>query len=149
MTRVLVVLNSSGSSMGRLEQWLPETWLDPVLVPGAELPETLDGFGGVVLLGGGFIVIAATGTTATAMVALLAAAIVAYDLHHKGNPFGPVVMGACRALVYGATAAALAGSVPTFVAVSAVAIAAYVASKFPPDPADSEAAAQLAASSRQ
>ena len=35
-------------------------------------------------------------------------------------------MGACRALVYGATAA-LAGSVPTFVAVSAVAIAAYVA----------------------
>ena len=29
------------------------------------------------------------------------------------------------------------------------AIAAYVASKFPPDPADSEAAAQLAASSRQ
>ena len=28
-------------------------------------------------------------------------------------------------------------------------IAAYVASKFPPDPADSEAAAQLAASSRQ
>jgi hypothetical protein len=82
------------------------------------------GFG---LLGGGFIVIAAMGTTATAMVALLAAAIVAYDLHHKGNPFGPVVMGACRALVYGATAAALAGSVPTFVAVSAVAIAAYVA----------------------
>ena len=29
------------------------------------------------------------------------------------------------------------------------AIAAYVASKFPPDPADSEAAAQLAASSRR
>jgi GMP synthase (glutamine-hydrolysing) len=55
MTRVLVVLNSSGSSMGRLEQWLPEANLDPVLVPGAELPETLDGFGGVVLLGGGFM----------------------------------------------------------------------------------------------
>ena len=68
------------------------------------------GFG---LLGGGFVMIAAMGTAATAMVALLAAAIVAYDLHHKGNPFGPVVMGACRALVYCATAAALAGSVPT------------------------------------
>ncbi len=55
MTRVLVVLNSSTSSMGRLEQWLPEAGLDPVLTPGAELPETLDGFGGVVLLGGGFM----------------------------------------------------------------------------------------------
>ena len=55
MTRVLVVLNSSTSSMGRLELWLPEAGLDPVLTPGAELPETLDGFGGVVLLGGGFM----------------------------------------------------------------------------------------------
>lgn len=55
MTRVLVVLNSSSSSMGRLEQWLPEAGLDPVLVPGAELPATLNGFGGVVLLGGGFM----------------------------------------------------------------------------------------------
>ncbi|MFI2365868.1 type 1 glutamine amidotransferase [Promicromonospora sp. NPDC019610] len=55
MTRVLVVLNSSTSSMGRLEQLLPEAGLDPVLVPGAELPGTLDGFGGVVLLGGGFM----------------------------------------------------------------------------------------------
>lgn len=55
MTRVLVVLNSPTSSLGRLEQWLPEAGLDPVLVPGAELPETLAGFGGVVLLGGGFM----------------------------------------------------------------------------------------------
>jgi GMP synthase-like glutamine amidotransferase len=55
MTRVLVVLNSSSSSMGRLEQWLPEAGLDPVLTPGAELPGTLEGFGGVVLLGGGFM----------------------------------------------------------------------------------------------
>lgn len=55
MRRVLVVLNSPTSSMGRLEQWLTEAGLDPVLTPGAELPETLGGFGGVVLLGGGFM----------------------------------------------------------------------------------------------
>ena len=55
MTRVLVVLNSPTSSLGRLERWLPEAGLDPVLTPGAELPETLAGFGGVVLLGGGFM----------------------------------------------------------------------------------------------
>lgn len=55
MTRVLVVLNSPTSSMGRLEQLLPEAGLDPVLTPAAELPENLDGFAGVVLLGGGFM----------------------------------------------------------------------------------------------
>jgi GMP synthase-like glutamine amidotransferase len=55
MTRVLVVLNSPTSTMGRLEQLLPEAGLDPHLTPGSELPETLDGFAGVVLLGGGFM----------------------------------------------------------------------------------------------
>lgn len=55
MTRVLVVLNSPTSSMGRLERLLPETGLDPVLTPGADLPDRLDGFGGVILLGGGFM----------------------------------------------------------------------------------------------
>lgn len=55
MTRVLVVLNSPTSLMGRLEQWLPEAGLEPVLTPGAELPERLDGFAGLVLLGGGFM----------------------------------------------------------------------------------------------
>lgn len=55
MTRVLVVLNSPTSSMGRLEHLLPESGLDPVLTPAAELPATLDGFAGVVLLGGGFM----------------------------------------------------------------------------------------------
>lgn len=55
MTRVLVVLNSPTSLMGRLEQWLPEAGLEPVLTPGTELPESLEGFSGVVLLGGGFM----------------------------------------------------------------------------------------------
>jgi hypothetical protein len=82
------------------------------------------GFG---LLGGGLVVAGATGPAAAAMAALLAGAIVAYDLHHKGNPFAPVVMGACRALVYGAIAAALAGSISIGVAVSGAAIGAYVA----------------------
>jgi 4-hydroxybenzoate polyprenyltransferase len=30
----------------------------------------------------------------------LAALIVLYDLHHKGNPLGPLLMGGCRVLVY-------------------------------------------------
>jgi 4-hydroxybenzoate polyprenyltransferase len=82
------------------------------------------GFG---LLGAGFAVTAAMGSPpATAMAALLASAIVAYDLHHKGNPLAPVVMGACRAFVY-ATTAAVVGSISMFIIVSAAAIAAFVA----------------------
>jgi hypothetical protein len=82
------------------------------------------GFG---LVGAGAITTAAMGPAASAIAALLAFSIVAYDLHHKANPFAPVIMGACRALVYGATAAALSGGVSIFVAIAAVAIAAYVA----------------------
>ena len=39
----------------------------------------------------------------------LGAAIVFYDAHHKNNPLGPLVMGACRVLVY-ITAALAVGS---------------------------------------
>jgi 4-hydroxybenzoate polyprenyltransferase len=82
---------------------------------------------GFCLIGAGAVATAAMGPAAAAMAALLAISIVAYDLHHKANPFAPVVMGACRALVYGATAAVLSGGVSIFVAVAAVAIAAFVA----------------------
>ena len=83
---------------------------------------------GLGLLGGGFILIAAAGTfMETALAALLVGAIVAYDFHHKNNPLAPIAMGACRALVYATTAAALTGSVSMFVVVAGTAIAAYVA----------------------
>jgi 4-hydroxybenzoate polyprenyltransferase len=82
---------------------------------------------GFCLIGAGAVATAAMGPAAAAMAALLAISIVAYDLHHKANPFAPVVMGACRALVYGATATALSGGVTLFVAIAAVAIAAFVA----------------------
>ena len=82
---------------------------------------------GFALVAAGAVATAAMGPAAAAMAALLAISIVAYDLHHKANPFAPVVMGACRALIYGATATALSGGVSIFVAVAAVAVAAYVA----------------------
>jgi len=82
---------------------------------------------GFCLIGAGAVATAAMGPAAAAMAALLAISIVAYDLHHKANPFAPVVMGACRALIYGAAATALSGGVTIFVAVAAVAIAAFVA----------------------
>jgi 4-hydroxybenzoate polyprenyltransferase len=82
---------------------------------------------GFALLGCGVVLVATTGVGAADLsIALLAAAIVAYDFHHKGNPFGPAIMGACRALVY-VTAAALAGNLSVFIIVAAAAVAAYVA----------------------
>jgi UbiA prenyltransferase family len=42
----------------------------------------------------------------------LVALIVLYDLWHKGNPFSPVMMGGCRALVYVVAGLAVADSLP-------------------------------------
>jgi 4-hydroxybenzoate polyprenyltransferase len=82
------------------------------------------GFG---LLVAGVVLIAATGLTAALLGLLLAAVIVGYDWYHKGNPVAPVVMGLCRALVYWGAATAVAGVVPTFVSLAALALLAYVA----------------------
>lgn len=62
------------------------------------------------------LVLTATGSnTSTLSLAFglgLAALIVIYDAWHKGNPVGPVLMGACRLLVYLIASASIAGTVP-------------------------------------
>ena len=57
----------------------------------------------------------------------LSAAIVYYDYRHKQNPFGPVVMGLCRGLVYCVAAAASSG-VTLAVAIAALLLTGYVIS---------------------
>jgi 4-hydroxybenzoate polyprenyltransferase len=58
--------------------------------------------------------------------AALGAAILFYDYQHKGRSFGPVVMGACRALVYATAAAGATGRVSAAVATSAVVMWIYI-----------------------
>jgi hypothetical protein len=82
------------------------------------------GFG---LLALGIGLMAPLGFAAAATGAVLAAVIIAYDMFHKGNPFAPVIMGACRALVYCGAAIAIGGGVPAIVLVAALALLAYVA----------------------
>jgi 4-hydroxybenzoate polyprenyltransferase len=48
----------------------------------------------------------------TAAGALLVAAIVAYDLHHKGNPYSVLLMALCRLLVFLVASLALTGRIP-------------------------------------
>jgi hypothetical protein len=54
------------------------------------------------------------------------ALIVLYDAWHKGNPLSPVLMGACRALVYFIAAFAVAGGVAVEVATAAGVLLLYV-----------------------
>lgn len=58
--------------------------------------------------------------------AALAAAIVYYDYRHKRDPFGPLVMGLCRGLVYCVAAAAATGRVSAGVLTAAAIMTAYV-----------------------
>ena len=56
----------------------------------------------------------------------LAAFIVVYDLFHKGNPFGPLLMGACRMLVYVTVGHALLAAPSTELFVGAAVLLAYL-----------------------
>ena len=56
----------------------------------------------------------------------LAAAITFYDFKHKGQSFGPVVMGMCRALVYCVAAVGAIGVVPLPAVMAAMVMWIYV-----------------------
>jgi len=59
--------------------------------------------------------------------AALAAAIVLYDMAHKGNRAAPLIMGGCRGLVYLLAAIATGGDVGAVLGLPAVALLFYVA----------------------
>ena len=96
-------------------------------IPAGEVSSASVAAIGFMLLGSGVIIIAAFGIAPAISAVALAAVIVAYDYHHKGNPGAPVVMGLCRGLVYGCSAAAAVGTIPVAVALAAVGMIAYVA----------------------
>jgi hypothetical protein len=88
--------------------------------------------GGALLAAGGALLVLAgarhgRGALTLLVTVALAGAIVLYDAHHKGSAFAPVVMGACRGLVYLCAAASLASEMPGLSFVAATAMTAYVA----------------------
>jgi hypothetical protein len=60
--------------------------------------------------------------------ATLAGAILLYDVWHKGNPLGPLLMGICRALVYVTSALAVARGLSPPVVAGALALLSYLIS---------------------
>lgn len=75
---------------------------------------------GAALIAAGLVVLLALGLASPAGTGLhgfigglaLTAAILVYDIWHKGNPIGPVLMGLCRVLVYVTAALATTGALP-------------------------------------
>lgn len=82
---------------------------------------------GFALLATGILLMLPFGLLPTVVGVLLAGMIVLYDFWHKANPLSPVVMGACRALVYLGAGAVVAGEIPGALAIGALALASHVA----------------------
>jgi 4-hydroxybenzoate polyprenyltransferase len=82
---------------------------------------------GSALLVLGVILLAALGLHAGLAGLTLAALIVIYDWHHKGNPLSPLLMGLCRALVYIGAGAALGAALETPILIGAGALLLFVA----------------------
>lgn len=80
----------------------------------------------LILLWLGFGVQAGTGIWPALAGAILAATIVFYDWHHKGNVFSPVVMGVCRMLVYVTAGVTFAASLPAPLMFAAVVLLSYL-----------------------
>jgi len=85
---------------------------------------------GFVLLAVGELIVASQGgiTGPWAWGAALCVAIVYYNVRHKRDLFGPLVMGVCRGLVYCVAASAVAPALKPAVFVAAVVMTAYVLS---------------------
>ncbi|MBW3570681.1 MAG: UbiA family prenyltransferase [Gemmatimonadetes bacterium] len=100
-------------------------------IPAGEITAAEVFLAGFAMLGGGWLLLAGAArahgsAAAPAVAALLAGAIVVYNLWHKGNPLGPVLMGLCRALVYAAAALAVVPGLAARVVWGAAALLAYV-----------------------
>jgi 4-hydroxybenzoate polyprenyltransferase len=75
----------------------------------------------------GIILLATLGWKTGALAVLLTAFIVLYDIVHKKISWAPILMAACRFLLYPLAASAVAGIVTTSVLLAAGALALYVA----------------------
>jgi 4-hydroxybenzoate polyprenyltransferase len=97
-------------------------------IPAGEVSRITAFVGGFVLLFAGLVVTVHVRSTPVVAVAgaVLVAAIVYYNVRHKHDTLGPLVMGACRGLVYIVAGAAVAGTVPRAVWIGAACVTAYV-----------------------
>jgi 4-hydroxybenzoate polyprenyltransferase len=95
-------------------------------IPAGEISASAVLTAGFAMLAVGIALMSLFGLAAAVAGLGLAAAIVFYDLRHKGNPFSPLVMGLCRALVYVGAALIASGTISGAVLIGGIALFAHV-----------------------
>jgi 4-hydroxybenzoate polyprenyltransferase len=95
-------------------------------IPSGEISPAAVFMAGFSALSFGVVLMSLYGFTAGIAGLVLAGAIIAYDMKHKGNSLSPIIMGSCRALVYIGSALVASGTVPTAVLVGAFALATHI-----------------------
>ena len=98
----------------------------PIPAGDVSRPEAFIAGGVLIASGEGLLLWAPHAVPAITWGLALAAAITFYDVKHKGQSFGPVVMGLCRALVYCLAAAGAMGFVPLPAVMAALTMWIYV-----------------------
>jgi len=82
---------------------------------------------GFVLLALGVIGVALRANTSAIAGALsLSVVIVFYNMHHKGNPFSPLLMALCRVLVYVTSGLMLGGTITPALIIGSIALLVYL-----------------------
>lgn len=79
-----------------------------------------------ILLWAGFVAEDGTGGWPSVAGLVLVSAITVYDWHHKGNPFGPYLMGLCRMMVYVTAALCFLVPPPAWLLLAAVVLFSYL-----------------------
>jgi 4-hydroxybenzoate polyprenyltransferase len=99
----------------------------PLVSGSVRIPAAVAGV--IALSAAGFWVIAQASVESQGPLAAIALvlAIAAYDVHHKENPWAPLLMGSCRGLVWIVVALALSGRVDAGVLAGATVMMIYVA----------------------
>jgi UbiA prenyltransferase family len=95
-------------------------------IPAGEIAPLTVFWIGLGLLVVGIALMSISGTSAGLAGLVLAAAIVGYNLHHKGVGWSPLLMGACRTLVYVGAGIAASGTVAPALVLGALALCAHV-----------------------
>jgi 4-hydroxybenzoate polyprenyltransferase len=76
-------------------------------IPAGQISVSTVSISGLAMLGAGVLLLASQGSAAFASGIILAHLVALYNLYHKSNPLGPLIMGLCRMLVYITSALAL------------------------------------------
>lgn len=80
----------------------------------------------LLLLSSGWVILACLGKAAAVLSSVLLLTIVWYDFVHKKTALAPLLMAACRLLLYLVSAAVASGTGPRLVWIPALALAAYI-----------------------